>query len=95
MTHFKNAVAAYQQALKSKDLYERKNFHKMARNFTKWHIAEVGGDYLETHLAMVAEATGYFSLADKFERRAIAQWEERYKEMNPISSVILWSATLS
>ena len=95
MTHFKNAVAAYQQALKSKDLYEPKNFHKMARNFTKRHIAEVGGDYLETHLAMVDEATGYFSLADKFERRAIAQWtdraamrdwEERYKKMNPLAT---------
>tara|TARA_B100000900_G_scaffold400427_1_gene404027 strand:+ start:340 stop:453 length:114 start_codon:yes stop_codon:yes gene_type:complete len=32
----------------------------MAKNFIDWHIAEVGGDYLNLYLEMVAEATGYY-----------------------------------
>jgi len=63
MTHFKNAIAAYKNAQKSTSIYERRSFYQMAQNFTKWHIAEVGGDYLDVYIAVVAEATGYYEKA--------------------------------
>ena len=62
MTHYKNAIAAYKNARKSTSRYECESFHEMARNF-KWHVNQVGGDYLDTYMAMVAEATGYYEKA--------------------------------
>lgn len=63
MTHYKNAIAAYRNARKSTSRYECESFHEMARNFIKWHVNQVGGDYLDTYMAMVAEATGYYEKA--------------------------------
>ena len=63
MRHYKNAVAAYKQFEKSTNRIERKGFYQMAKNFIDWHIAEVGGNYLNVYLEMVAEATGYYEKA--------------------------------
>ena len=63
MTHFNNAVAGYKNAQKSTSTYERRSFYQMAQNFTKWHIADVGGDYLDAYIAVVAEATEYYKKA--------------------------------
>lgn len=67
--HFNNAVAAYLNQHKCTVQgreYEAARYDEMAQNFIRWHIEEVGGsdaDYLETYLAMVAEATGYYKKA--------------------------------
>ena len=66
MTHFNNAIAAYLNArdcLKQGRKLEADRYDEMAQTFCRWHVKEVGGNYLDAYLGMVAEAVGYYKKA--------------------------------